>query len=127
MPLDSHFAIGNFIRDAVAARQIVVMSDGTPLRSYLYAGDLTAWLLRLLTAGRSGTAYNVGSDQAHTISEIAALVARVVPGAVGYVIKGVPSQDAFRARYVPALNLARDELGLDVWTSSNRGGRLKHR
>lgn len=119
MPLDAHFAIGNFIRDAVAGREIVVTSDGSPVRSYLYAGDLIAWLLRLLVSGRAGAAYNVGSDAAVSLAELAALVARTVSGANGYSIKGAPNPAAGHARYVPAIARARDELGLDVWTSLN--------
>jgi dTDP-glucose 4,6-dehydratase len=117
LPLDAHFAIGNFIGDAVAGRKIVVTGDGTPIRSYLYAGDLVAWLLRLLVAGRPGSAYNVGSDQAYSIADVAARVARVIPSARGYAVKGAPQEGGFRFRYVPAIALARAELGLDVWTS----------
>ncbi len=116
MPLDAHFAIGNFIRDAVAGREAVVSGDGTPLRSYLYAADLAAWLLRLLTQGRPGAAYNVGSDQSHTIAEIAAEVAAVVPGAAGFAVKGMPRPNALRSRYIPAVDKARSEIGLEVWT-----------
>lgn len=117
MPLNTHFAIGNFIRDAILGRPIIVSGNGTPVRSYLYAGDLAAWLLRLLIGGRSGDVYNVGSDQVYTLADLAAHVAAVVPGAHGYLIKGGSRPNAFRSRYVPAIDRARSELGLDVWTS----------
>jgi dTDP-glucose 4,6-dehydratase len=116
MPLAAHFAIGNFIRDAVSGREITVASDGSPVRSYLYAGDLTAWLLRLLVSGRAGAAYNVGSDVPISIADLAALVAQTVPGANGYSIKGSQGGGTFHSRYVPAIVRARDELGVDVWT-----------
>jgi len=116
MPLDAHFAIGNFIRDAVAGREAILSGDGTPLRSYLYAADLAAWLLRLLTEGRAGAVYNVGSDQCHSVAEIAARVAAVVPGAAGFAVKGTPQPGAARSRYIPAVDKARSELGLEVWT-----------
>lgn len=115
MPLDAHFAIGNFIRDALHRREITVSGDGGAIRSYLYAADLAAWLLQLLSHGRAGTAYNVGSDNPVSISDLAKLVAKVVPGSRGSVIQGNRGPQE-NSRYVPCIEKARTELGLGVWT-----------
>lgn len=115
LPLDAHFAIGNFIRDANAGREIVVSGDGTPLRSYLYAADLAAWLVTLLVKGGAGQAYNVGSDDAVGIADLAHRTARLAHAAPPVVVKGKPAPGAPRARYIPNIDKAR-ALGLDVWT-----------
>lgn len=116
LPLDAHFAIGNFIRDALAGRDISVKGDGRAERSYLYAADLAAWLLTMLTRGQSGRAYNAGADRAISIGELARLVASVVPGQGKVIIGGRPDPNLERTRYIPCIERARTELGLDVWT-----------
>ena len=115
LPLDAHFAIGNFIRDASRGQGVTVAGDGRPLRSYLYAGDLAAWLITLLVRGERCTAYNVGSDQAISITDLARKVAALGLPRCDVMIAGKPASDVARARYVPAIDKAR-ALGLEVWT-----------
>lgn len=115
LPLDTHFAAGNFIRDAALGRPILVRGDGTAYRSYLYAADLVIWLLTILLEGKANRPYNVGSDMPISIADLARLVASA--GGAGRVeIQGLASGQP-AGRYVPAIDRARDELGLDVWTS----------
>lgn len=111
LPIDSHFAAGNFLRDAHRGGDIVVKGDGSAVRSYLYAADLAIWLWTILLRGKGGRAYNVGSDQGISIGEFARLIAahaparpavRILQASVG----GPPG------RYVPDIGRARDELGL---------------
>jgi len=74
LPLDVHFAIGNFIRDALWGNEIVVLGDGRAVRSYLCQSDLARWLIKLAQSGLPGATYNVGSDEIVTIAELAYLV-----------------------------------------------------
>jgi dTDP-glucose 4,6-dehydratase len=114
LPLDAHFAVGNFIHDALRGGIIQVSGDGTPYRSYLYAADLVVWLLRILLDGQPYRPYNVGSDQAVSIAELARAVAAAAGG--NHVeILGTPTGQPPQ-RYIPSIERARTELGLEVWT-----------
>lgn len=113
LPTDQHFALGNFVADALRGGPIVVRGDGSPLRSYLHAGDLAAWCWRLLLEGHSSTAYNVGSDEAVSIAQLAQRIAARTGVTVD--VQGTP-RDAAPERYVPDVSRAR-ALGLDVWTT----------
>ena len=114
MELDGPFAIGNFIGDAVLGRPIRIEGDGTPFRSYLYAGDLTVWLWVILFKGPSGRAYNVGSEQSEDLATIADSVSRAVKGGSNVEIEGEPSQSQAISRYVPSTQRAALELGLQT-------------
>jgi dTDP-glucose 4,6-dehydratase len=112
LPLDAHFAIGNFVRDAVAGGPIRVGGDGTPFRSYLYGADLAAWLWTLLARGRPARAYHVGSEAAISVGELAATVARVLGVARGAEIARAPIPGTPAERYVPSTRRTREELGV---------------
>jgi nucleoside-diphosphate-sugar epimerase len=117
LPLDAHFAIGNFIRDALDRPEITVNGNGTPLRSYLYQDDLADWLLTLLEKGQPAQAYNVGSDEAISIAELAHLVRDLIAPGKTVRLRGIAGADtAVRNRYVPDICKARSELGLQVTT-----------
>jgi dTDP-glucose 4,6-dehydratase len=84
------------------------------VRSYLDQRDLAHWLLTLLDKGQSGRAYNVGSDQAITIANLADQVSELLsPGKPVYIL-GKAAFSGARSRYVPDISRARVELGLDV-------------
>jgi dTDP-glucose 4,6-dehydratase len=113
LPIDTHFAIGNFIRDALADGPVVVGGDGTTVRSYMYPTDLVTWLWTMLLRGAAGRAYNVGSPDGHDLASIARLVAAQA-GGLDVVIRGTPQPGRAIDRYVPDITRARTELGLDV-------------
>lgn len=114
LPLDKHFAIGNFIRDALQNPSIEVGGDGTPVRTYMDQRDLSHWLLVLLEYGRPGQAYNVGSDIEITIRDLAILVRDTLAPEKPVNITGKISEQSHRNRYVPSISKAQSEFGLSI-------------
>ncbi len=112
LPIDQHFAIGNFIGAAITDWPIEIKGDGTPLRSWLYMADLAVWLWTLLLRGERNRAYNVGSETATSIADAARLTAETLRPGLPVTIVGAPQVDAPMNSYVPSTARARRELGL---------------
>jgi dTDP-glucose 4,6-dehydratase len=112
LPIDRHFAVGNFMRDTLAGGPVVVGGDGTPVRSYMYAADLAVWLWALLVRGEAGRAYNVGGEQEVDIAALARLVASFGDPPCAVEVRGRAVAGATPERYLPDVRLARETLGL---------------
>jgi nucleoside-diphosphate-sugar epimerase len=109
LPRDQHFAVGNFIDDVLNKRPIVVKSTHQVYRSYMYADDLVEWLMTITDhASPDCPTYNVGSDQAILVSDLAKLLAE------NYHIQAVVPliSDSKIDRYIPSITKANKEIGL---------------
>lgn len=121
LPLDRHFAIGNFVNDVAHGRDISVRGDGTAVRSYLDGKDMAEWLIAAIEKGVEGVPYHVGSEDPITILELAELVAaraREVTKWRGKVLVSGQRNaiDGF-SRYVPETSATRLSLSVDVTVS----------
>ncbi len=96
MPLDGPYAAGNFLRDALFGDEIVVQGDGRAVRSYLHGRDLAHWLLTLLVRGQAGESYNVGSDEAVSLAELAHRIQRLVAPGKPVLVKGLAAAGVAR-------------------------------
>ena len=112
LPLDQHFAIGNFIGDVLTGRPIEIKGDGTARRSYLYAADLAVWLWTILFRAPSLIAINVGSGSDVSILELAQTVAKTLNPQAKICYSGKATPGLGQGRYVPSVDRARELLGL---------------
>src|SRR3984957_10447713 len=79
MDLDDGRVFADFVADVVAGRDIVMKSDGSARRPFCYLADTIQGIFTVLLRGKSGEAYNVGSDSEISILELAELLCRLFP------------------------------------------------
>lgn len=100
LPLDTHFAIGNFINNALLNEDIIIKGDGKALRSYLYSADLMIWLWTIIIKGKNNTPYNVGSDNPIELKELALMIAGELKGNMKVEIQNA-ILNKIEDRYIP--------------------------
>ncbi|MHA2316013.1 MAG: NAD-dependent epimerase/dehydratase family protein, partial [Candidatus Hermodarchaeia archaeon] len=66
----------DFARDVLAGKDIVMLSDGSPTRTFCYVADAIAGYYKILVKGRNGESYNIGVEEPEI--SIAELAERVV-------------------------------------------------
>lgn len=111
LPLNQHFAIGNFIGDLLNNRPVQVTAAHRVYRSYMYADDLVVWLMTIAQHANSDCpVYNVGSDEAVLLHDLAQKMANEY-GAITEISNISTSQVD---RYVPSIKNAKQILGLKI-------------
>jgi len=106
LPLNEHFAAGNFIRDASERKQICIESGGGSVRSYQYATDLCVSLWALLVRGEDGQAFNVGSEEPVSILELAQAIGNTAKLNEKVSVLGVDTEQNV-TRYIPSTKKIR--------------------
>jgi nucleoside-diphosphate-sugar epimerase len=105
LPRDQHFAIGNFLGQALAQQTIVVKAASPVVRSYLYADDLVRWLMHLAArASPTCPIWNVGAPEGISVLDLAATIA----ARFGVTVKAPPQAASPIDRYVPGVTRAQN-------------------
>ncbi len=118
--LNAGFAITDFMRDGLWGKPLMIHGDGTTMRSYCYAADLTAMLWKILLQSPIGRVYNVGSDESISILELANKVVSFLDAPVETVVMLKPDMKSKPARYVPDIDRGKTELGINICTDIDR-------
>jgi len=118
--LNAGFAITDFIRDGLQGGPLTIQGDGTTVRSYCYAADMTVMLWKIMLQSPVGRVYNVGSDESISILELANKVVSFLDTPVKTIVKSKSNMKSKPARYVPDINRGRSELGINVYTDINK-------
>ncbi|MGE0799020.1 MAG: NAD-dependent epimerase/dehydratase family protein [Lautropia sp.] len=110
----------DFARDALAGRDIVMLSDGTPTRTFCYITDALSGYLRVLVDGRRGESYNIGIETPEmSMRQLAEHVQRIGAELWGYQGRVITKESAEGAVYLadnpnrrcPIIAKARAEIG----------------
>lgn len=102
--LRGDLVVNDLVAHAVTSARVLVKSDGTPWRPLVHVEDIARAFAAVLEAPREaihGEAFNVGrSDQNFQVSELAEIVASVVPGSrVAYAPGGGPDRRSYRVDF----------------------------
>ncbi len=106
------WALNNFLRDALGGTEIRVHGSGETKRSYLYGSDAACWTLVAMVEGENGGAYNLGSEQAVSLKQLAELVAGLVPRRPGIRFRTLPEHQRRQADFFPSIVRATSQLGV---------------
>ncbi|HEV8534284.1 MAG TPA: NAD-dependent epimerase/dehydratase family protein [Candidatus Limnocylindria bacterium] len=113
--------IADFARDVLFGRDIVLLSDGSPRRTFCYSADAVAGYYKVLVKGRPGEPYNIGVEKPEiSMAELAERVASLAHELFGYrgrVVRRESAESQYLvdnpSRRCPVIDKARTELGYD--------------
>ena len=110
LPLNAHFAIGNFLKAALNGDDICISGNPNTVRSYLDQKDMAEWVLAAMLSD-IGDIYNIGSNRDITISKLAAVVRELINPEIK--IKYLDqNKTTLETRYVPDISKISKILGV---------------
>ena len=121
MGADDSKAMAQFIRDALARRDIILKSDGMQIFSYVYVMDAVAAILLAIVKGEGGEAYNVGGPGVRLRDAVSELCAIAGTG-VGFAEPGeIEGRGASKVRQAVLDSSKLEALGWSARTDLGAG------
>ena len=135
--------IPDFARNILGGSDIVMLSDGSPRRTFCYVADAVAGYFKVLVTGRAGEAYNIGVETPEiSVADLAERMVALGQALFGYrgrVVRQSSADEQYLVdnpnRRSPVIAKARTELGYDpeigideglrrsmLWYAGNRVG-----
>ncbi len=119
----------DFARNIISGEDIIMLSDGTPSRTFCYISDAIIGYFKILINGRHGEAYNIGVEEPEiSMLELAkrlSLISKELFGYNGKVITKKSEDIEYLTdnpnRRCPIINKARRELGYNPEIELNEG------
>lgn len=117
--IDDRRLLPDLARDMLAGKDVVLLSDGRATRTFCYISDAISGYLKVLTEGRPGESYNIGTESPEiNVRQLADMVVgfgRELFGYQGKTIYQVSEDSAYLTdnpnRRCPDISKARTELG----------------
>jgi len=111
--------IPDFMRDVLEGKNIVMLSDGSPSRTFCYIADAVTGYLKILINGEPGESYNIGvSEPEISMKELADMIVRIAQKYSGYTGKVVYKKSSDNNylvdnpnRRCPVISKAKTALG----------------
>lgn len=121
--------IPDFARDIFAGRDITMLSSGSPTRTFCYITDAIVGYFKVLVRGRSGEAYNIGTETPEvSMSELADRLVAFAQANLGYqgqIVRSESDDPAYLTdnpnRRSPIIEKARTELGYEPVVGLDEG------
>ena len=112
IPLDLHYAIGNFVQNAMDNNDIIITGSGKDLRSYLHLGDLAYLTVKILFQETEEVIYNIGGDKQYSIYEIATKVKQVINSKINIYVENKNERIGNEkiSSYLPDVTRIKNEL-----------------
>jgi len=112
-------ALPDFARDVLKGNDIILLSDGSPTRTFCYVADAVVGYFKVLVRGRNGEPYNIGLDKPEiSIRQLAEMVIRSANELFDYKGKLVFEESVDKEyltdnpnRRCPIIDKAKNELG----------------
>jgi dTDP-glucose 4,6-dehydratase len=117
--MEKPWAINNFMRDAILGSAIRILGNENTLRSYLYGSDAAFWILKMLISGKDGAVYNLGSDDAISLRQLAEKVAAHFYKKPDIIVRTSKENFGSSSVFLPDLSLVKRQLQLSQKITTN--------